>query len=331
MDQKIRLVHREKANWSHLASLAFPPLPHEAQIQIGGIGSNSWITQTWIHLKRLGLPVELAADFRMDSINIVHYDHLTLRRLPFRSFVVAVQADRGRPEMCDMRVVQNQLCIQDPTKDFWIPLWTQPGLVPRHLNWGSRLERIAYFGLDIYLAERFRSDDFQRRLAGLGMEFCTHFDRSEYFDYSDVDAVLAVRDVSEYDLSIKPPTKLLNAWRAGVIPLMGLEPAYQQVGKPGVDYFEVRSPDDVLKAIARLRSEPGLMERTIQAGTRRFSEFTDEAIAKRWIEFLRGPAEHMFLAWARRNGGLGYLGTLVGYPARYLRHRREKRRFLELI
>jgi hypothetical protein len=47
-----------------------------------------------------------------------------------------------------------------------------------------------------------------------------------WHDYSTDDLVLAVRDLTEKDALVKPASKLVNAWIAGVPALLGPEPAF---------------------------------------------------------------------------------------------------------
>ncbi len=319
----IRFVHRHPEVWDRLTHAAMPPLPHEAEPRFPvELGTNCWIVQTWIHLKRLGLPVELGRTPRSDRINVIHYDHLGLKAYPFLNFYIAVQADRGRPELCDLRVVQNELGVRDPSRDFSIPLWTQAGLRPRAADRGLRFERVAYFGLEWYLAERFRDPDFHRRLAAVGVEFSLRTDPGHWTRYDDVDGVLAVRDVSPFHLSIKPPSKLVNAWTAGVVPLMGREPAYWQVRRSELDYVEVESPEDVLHAIACIKSSPSLLRDILDSGARRASAFSDAMIAKRWVELLEGPAQEAYDRW-RRSGS--WNSRLRSLPHRYRSHAEERK------
>ncbi|QYO65115.1 hypothetical protein [Leptolyngbya sp. 7M] len=247
MEPIIYFVNRRPDLWEHLAQMKHPPLPSEIDLPL--LKTNAtlhWTVQTYLHLRRHGANVCLSASIRPDAINVVHYDDLGWKRLPFRSFVVAIQADRARPEIADMRIVQNHLCIRNEMTDFYIPFWTQPGLQPRDCSRGQRLERLAYYGLEVYLAPAFRSESFRTALEKLGISLEVRANPDQWTDYSQTDAVLAIRQTTDYVLSIKPPTKLLNAFRAGCIPILGPEPAYHQVAIPGEDYFEASNPEQVI-------------------------------------------------------------------------------------
>jgi hypothetical protein len=224
----VRFVHADQTVWDRLTHAAMPPLPYEVEPRFPTeCGKSSWIVQTWIYLKRLGIPVELGTKPRSDRLNVIHYDDLSLKNVysPFY-FLIAVQADRPRPEMCELRIVQNQLCIKNHSEDFWIPHWPQPGLRPRATARGLQFERMAYFGLEWFLAEPFRTEEFRRRLEQIGVQFSLRTTPESWSNYEDVDGVLAVRQVNSLLSSVKPPSKLINAWKAGVVPLMGKEADY---------------------------------------------------------------------------------------------------------
>ena len=112
LEPPVNFVHRESAIWAHLIGQCVPPAAEECRLPFDS-GSASWIVQTWIHLRRRGYDVGLSSRLRRDAVNVIHYDHLGWKRMPVPCFVVAVQADRGRPEVCDLRVVQNYLSVRD--------------------------------------------------------------------------------------------------------------------------------------------------------------------------------------------------------------------------
>ena len=163
-------------------------------------------------------------------------------------------------------------------------------------------------------------------MAGLGIDLRVRSDPAEWTRYDDVDGVLAVREITPYDLSIKPPTKFLNAWRAGVVPLLGPEPAYRQVGEPGRDYLEVDSVADVLAALGRLKAEPGTMDALLAAGRAKAAEYTDDAVAQAWVRVLSGPVRDHFLFYRRHK-----LRSALAFPLRVVRHRRERKYFFDHI
>lgn len=229
-----------------------------------------------------------------------------------------------------MRIVQNHLCIRNPITDYYVPLWTQPGLQPRNSARGTRLERLAYYGLECYLSPAFRNEQFKADLERIGVSFDIFSEPGKWNDYKQTDAILAVRDVKDYDLSIKPPTKLLNAFQAGCIPLMGPEPAYRQVAIPNQEYFEVQHPEQVIKVLKHLKSDLIQLRQIQEIGKKKSKEYMSERIASMWKDLLQGPVFEQYLHWKKR-GNLGRLIDAMSFPAKQLRHLREREFFFKNI
>ena len=86
-----------------------------------------------------------------------------------------------------------------------MPFWPQPGLVPRDAERGTRVERIAYFGRTATAPAWFYDKRFHSQLRRVGVEFEIRV--GEWFDYRDVDLVLAHRIESPTMLRHKPASK----------------------------------------------------------------------------------------------------------------------------
>lgn len=258
-----------------------------------------WIAQTYLQLHQRKFSVTLSDCFQTGAINIVSYFDLAIRDLPFNYYIIAVQHDAPRPEICQKRIVQNPLNIKN-TNDHYIPHWPQPGIIPRDSNRKSRIENLCFKGSEYNLYPSFRSPAFLSQLKALGVQLRYDVKEKAQFnwnDYSECDLILAVRDVTETDLQIKPASKLINAWLGKCPSLLGPEPAYQMLRRTPLDYFEVRTPEDVLNIIKQLKNEPNLYEEMIKNGQTRGEEFTPDRIADIWVEFLKGPASTGFNQW----------------------------------
>jgi hypothetical protein len=319
----IYFVNRHLVDWPELVSgseLLDPELCPERFMT----GPGSWTIQTYLNLKRRGNPVHLAPEFVPGQINVVHYENLFLKSRPDRSFLVAIQPDRPRPAACDLRVVQNKLQVQGKN-DYYVVFWPQPGLKPRDPSRKNLVQRLGYLGDAKYLGKPYQNDAFRACLAENGVELVIR--ENDWTNCTDLDAILAVRQVSPFDLSIKPPSKLINAWRAGCPALLGAEPAYEQLRVSPLDYLEVRSPDDVLTGVRRLRDEPGLMEKMIAHGRQRCQEFSVENLAARWESLLAGPVTEGYERWLREST----LFRTIRFGFRVIEHKRQRRRFFKLI
>ncbi len=321
----IYFVHRRLQDWPGLAQAADAdlPVPDNCAAKFTS-GPDCWITQTYIHLKRRGNDVRLVSEIVPGQINVVYYDEIVLKLRPDRAFIVAIQPDRPRPGVADIRITQNQLQVEAAT-DHYMVHWPQPGLQPREASRGSRLERIGYLGLEIYLDPRLRDDPFRKRLADLGVELIIR--ERDWTNYRDLDAVLAVRHVSPFDLSIKPPSKMINAWRAGCPGLLGAEPAFQQLRISDLDYLEVRTPDQAIEAVRKLKADPSLYEAMIAHGRQRAEEFSIDRLTTRWEEILHGPAAQAYERWRRQPRLL----HLARFALRAINHKRLRRKFKRLI
>lgn len=293
-------------------------------------GVFAWIIQTYIQLKKRGLDVRLVRDFVPGKICIITTDHLSIKTYGFGSFVIACQQDRGRPEICEHRIVQNKLNIVDTHTDHYIPHWPQPNIVPRHESRGDRITTLSYKGVFINLAPAFRSPEFIQALDKLQIKFDADINDNlrgkqawdRWRDYADADGVLAVRAADQYVLSIKPPTKLINAWLAGSIPILGVEPAYRQLRQSELDYFEVESPQDTIAVLEKLRNEPGLFRAVLANGQKRSKEYGAGSTAKAWRDLLAGPISDAYQRWRKESIFAKVTKRPIQYARKYQLHKR---------
>ena len=100
---------------------------------------------------------------------------------------------------------------------------------------GARVERVGFVGRERNLAPAFRSAQFRRELAQRG--FTLVLRERPWWDYRDLDAILAVRDASPAKLRTKPASKLVNAWHAGCPALLGPEPAFEARRRSPLDFL----------------------------------------------------------------------------------------------
>ena len=185
---------------------------------------------TYLHLKRQNLDVSISPKFIEGKICVISSQDLGIRARTFKCFVIGCRSDGPQPAICNFTVVQNQTCINSKT-DIFIPHWPQPGIIPRQKERGNTLENIVFKGGKINLYESFRSAEFKRNLEKIGVKLringIPETGPIMWNDYSTDDLVLAVRDLTEKDALVKPASKLVNAWIAGVPALLGPEAAFQ--------------------------------------------------------------------------------------------------------
>ena len=293
----------------------------------------NWSLQPYIHLKYRGLDVHLVSDYVPGQICIVPYDYLSTRGVPFNAFIVASQYDRGRPEVCEQRVVQNKLNVITPN-DHYLPHWPQPNLKLRDQTRGSMIENLVYKGREHHLAGPFKSVEFLQQLRSLGINLSFSNKKeglqrawTDWSDYTTADVVLAVRNSSDYHLSFKPASKLINAWFAGCPALLGPEPAFQQLRESELDYIEVRSPDEVIAALLRLKENPALYAAMVENGFRRTKDFTPDAISSLWRDLLAGPIATSYERWLHQPKVWKLLGRPPQFVWRVIHHRHAKHQY----
>jgi len=79
------------------------------------------------------------------------------------------------------------------------------------------------------------------------LELTWHFvGPDRWHDFREVDVVVAVRGFDRHRHANKPPTKLFNAWHAGVPVILGRESAYQHERLSPLDYLEAGSFAEVV-------------------------------------------------------------------------------------
>jgi hypothetical protein len=214
-----------------------------------------------------------------------------------------------------------------------IPLWPQPGLISRDIIRGSVLSNLAYKGHIRNLDDSFKTAAFQSALVDLGINFhldvCDdQFSRTTgWNDFRNTDALLAARNLTLEDALIKPPSKLVNAWAAGVPALLGPEPAFRELRESDLDYIEIRSPNDVIKALRHLKDQPALYAAMIANGLTRSAEFTTAKIVGRWLTMLAGPVAAEYKTWRATNAST----KLLRYAKRSLQFKSAMRAYMRNI
>ncbi|MGG6240251.1 glycosyltransferase [Nodosilinea sp. AN01ver1] len=315
----VTFVLKYPEKWPELFSESPPLDPASLHARIK-TNEDCWIVTTYLYLKRKKLNVLISDRFTTGQINVVSSLDYSARDLAFNSFVVGTRSDGFKPALCDFVVVQNRFQLGSAT-DAFIPHWPQPGIVPRCQERGSIIKNVAFKGNDRNLYEPFRSPEFKRELEKLGLELKVSGGSVEgivsWNDYSTDDLVLAVRDLTESDILVKPASKLVNAWIAGVPALLGPEPAFQDFKQSDLDYIEIKSPQEALKAIQQLKSNPELYRKMIVNGLKRAEEFTVENMIRRWVEVLSGPVANQYSQWRKKTK----LERITSFLSRFPQHK----------
>jgi hypothetical protein len=280
--------------WPDLESLDQSDIEREPRRFVGG--RNSWIAQSFLRLRASiearGWRASAGADFIPGTVSIVHRDDMNrFASDGHASYLLVVRADRAPVAACDLAIAQNALSLA--RNERFIPLWPQPGLVPRDPSRGARVERIAYHGRTGTSPAWFTDSGFRRNLARRGVEFDIR--EAGWERYNDVDVALAVREELPGVLATKPATKIYNGWLSRVAVLASPEPAYREVRRAPLDFLEVSDAHDLLQAVDLLRANPRLYEAMVTNGWKRSLEFNIEATRARWLALLDGEVVPAFL------------------------------------
>ena len=264
-------------------------------------GEGFWILQTYCLLRHYGLDVHISDQLPSDGILVFHRRNRSslFRQSPRKLkklVLVGCRGDLHALHIADFELLQNRY-FEDGRTRFMMPHWPMPGIRPRDPNRGPRLKSIAFKGFAKQLHNDFQTAEWKQFLDSHGIEWIqdavafTHeggsrFDESQWNDYRNVDAILAVRPDTNQLHTNKPALKLYNAWHAGVVPLLGPEIAYREVGENGVDYLEVCNLGEARAAIEKLVNQPDLFQRLIDNGQKKAHHYTHAAVAQAWDRFL---------------------------------------------
>jgi hypothetical protein len=253
--------------------------------------AQAWIYQTWLRLSEAGTDVALVEDLPKEGVVVTLNGWLSPDFVAPRGlFVAGVVAD-GLPHAgVDLNIVQNLWHAQRLPGAAFMPHWPQPGLVPRDPARGEKLETVCFFGDPENLAAELRGSEWQRKFSETtGARFGLR-GAERWHDYSDVDAVVAVRRFGSGNQPHKPATKLYNAWLAGVPFIAGNDSAYRAEGTPGSDYLTAGSPGEVIARVLELRNPQERRGEIVARGRKRAEELGAAQLTARWRRLLESMA-----------------------------------------
>lgn len=277
------------------ALVTAPPDEHALRALVAN-GRTAWILQTWARFRLAGLPAVLSPELPSSGLAVLHaddfaaYDH---QALPAALWTVVCRADRPPVWRADFEIVQNPTQA-DGRRAFYVHHWSQPGLIPRDPERGATLRNAAYYGMFKHLPPQLQSEDWPRRIRSLGLEWVmpgnvtsdAPIDFTRLHDYSTIDLVLALRDPARGPADHKPPTKLINAWLAGIPAIVSPDSAYQALRTNELDFIEAADPNHAIAAIVRLRSDPALYAAMCRRAAERAAEVSPAATTARWHQLL---------------------------------------------
>lgn len=269
------------------------------------LGKFDWTLQTYLHLKDKGFPCELAKTPPSEGIVLAHKDFLEdIPRPSQYTFLICLKSDRTPHGYAQVHIVQNPEDRVDKVQEqfvdsFFIPHWVQPLLIPRNKERGERFENIGYVGSDIELAAEFKEKSWKDVLKSMGFNWVMATTSDRWSDYGDLDALVAIRKCNSKseELNFKPATKLYNSWHTGIPAILGVESAYRAERKSELDYIEANSPEEVIRALKRLRDDRELREKMVGNGRVRSEETKPMVLVNKWEDFLINVAIPAYDRW----------------------------------
>ena len=263
-----------------------------------GTGVYVWVLQTYVRLRDAHAAVRLSKSPPSGGIVVTHADYVErlLSEAPAAAdlTIVSARADRPQQVYADIEIVQNASSVED--FQIFIPSWLQPGLIARNASRGTRVENIGYVGARKQLHSDLGSPDWVDALRSRGLfwdarliDFAGNdqlYADHRWNDYATIDVAVAIRPADTWSVASKPAAKLTNAWAAGVPAIVSPEIPYKELRRSSLDYLEARSGAEALRAIDRLRSNPGLYADIIANGLDRAREFHHGRLTERWTEAL---------------------------------------------
>ncbi|MGK7893751.1 MAG: hypothetical protein AB4372_09025 [Xenococcus sp. (in: cyanobacteria)] len=267
------------------------------------LGDYTWTLLTYLYLKANDFPCHFTNNLPSEGICLSHRSLLPNNLQPnSKLLIVALQSDRGRHPYAQLHVVQNRLqqVSKNPLnlwESFYLPHWTQPGLIARDDKRGDRFENIAFFGQKNNVILQLRQPLWKKTLQELGLRWQI-MPPHLWHDYSEADAVIAIRKFGyNWDHSWKPATKLYNSWLAGVPAILGCESAYQAERRSEFDYLEVGSFDALILAIKRLQADKNLRREMLENSKLRAEEVKPQKTVEKWQDFLINTGIPAYQDW----------------------------------
>lgn len=285
-----------------------------------GPSDDAWIAQTYLRLRDAGYPVTACDESNVASspvvvVHPVHTPQLFALGDMSDKIIAVTKADQTFGHRGADVVIAQNACIQRPWRRF-VPHWPQAGLRPRN-PLRSGLERVGYRGRVETLHPELRLDSWAGAVLNAGFEWVgPDDDPLAWADYSDIDAVVALRPPDRDLRKEKPATKLVNAWLAGVPAVLGNEPQYRELRCCELDYLEADTPERALAALRHLAADPDLYRRMVEHGWKRARAFGVEGVTTAWVHTitdLRSRHRSAHRRWEpRRLAVLAYRKRIAG-------------------
>ncbi len=116
---------------------------------------------------------------------------------------------------------------------------------------------------------------------------------------SDVYILIGIRVFNKKRFKRKPPTRLINAWHAGVSFIGGGISARSRMEVPGSLSLRVCSCSEMIEAFVGLKTHSALYNRLVEPSRTRARDCTFDAIAHQWKELPEGDIYNAYRRWGQ--------------------------------
>lgn len=264
-----------------------------------------YLLEPYVRIRRAGYPATIGSRTPPNAtVLLVHArtwsrsHHSPIAAAALKRPTVLIRADANigprTPFGVDYDLMPNAYSCLSKTQ-IYLPPFPQRGLIRRTPGeQTSQRLTIAYKGSKENLPDSFMDADLISSLSEMGcvLRFDFNPDHTQglgapWHDFETVDFSLCVRaktgPLTDFR---KPATKLINAWAAGVIPLIGRELAYLELAKPGLDSLIVEKGSDLLTIIEGIRSGSFNFSALLDHATSRGLNYSSDAVCDQWIQKL---------------------------------------------
>ena len=267
--------------------------------------AHAWIYQTWALLTEAGIKTSLVSELPTTGLVLALSGTLDSsfrsNQLSSDFFLVDIVADGLPHPAANFHLVQNRAHARRLPHSQFISHWSQPALIARKASRERLFKKVSFFGDPKNLTPEFFAPSWQQRLKKeLSLEFEIRR-AAQWHDYSNVDAIIAIRDFSRSRQLHKPATKLYNAWLAGVPFIGGNDSAYRSDGRPGVDYLVAESPQQALEHLRNLKEDPAFRSHLIQNGIESGEKFSRSATLACWKSLIQETLPELAFQWQKKS------------------------------
>jgi|LauGreDrversion4_1035100.scaffolds.fasta_scaffold72086_2 hypothetical protein len=296
-----------------------------------GVGHN--VLELASRLKARGHTVTLGHQPPSDASAVIFFKkHFLLRndltleilKVAIRHPVILIRSDLEVDARLvfnpDLEVMPNRSILRG-TNQVYIPPFPQRGLIRREKLNGNRIENLEIKcnpeNVPDYLELLVVEVNALDPAITVKVDAPSSADGSDnnWNDFSKVDLSLIIRPVGENPGSNarKPPTRLINAWVAGTIPLVDPLPAYTDLIRDEIDGFIVENPEQVVAVVKKLAENPEYCEEVFENCRRRGEDYQVNELLEIWEQSIINIANET------KRGGRRATRILLEFLKTYIR------------